>query len=113
MSHKNMTASGCSSRSVKIKAPTVSAISPISGAAAGGTPVTVTGTNFKKSANPNLKVGGVNCTSVVVVNATTMTGVTGAHGAAASLPVLVTNDNTGDGYSLGSGTSGNGLYEYT
>lgn len=95
----------------KAKAPVVTSVLPVSGAAAGGTPIVITGNNFKKSANPSVTVGGVAATAVVVVNKTTLNCTTGAHAAAAGLPIVVTNDNAGDGYSL-VGT-GAGLYEYT
>ncbi|HUK11970.1 MAG TPA: S-layer homology domain-containing protein, partial [Thermoanaerobaculaceae bacterium] len=54
----------------------------------GGTGVTVSGTGFQPYAT--VTIGGVNATSVSVVNATTITATTGAH-AAGSVSVVVQN----------------------
>jgi hypothetical protein len=51
--------------------PAVTGINPTSGPAAGGTSVTITGTNFET--NAVVTIGGQNATSVVRVNATTIT----------------------------------------
>ena len=59
--------------------PTISAVSPNVGPSAGGTPITITGTNLIGATS--VKVSGVAATSVVVVNATTITAVTPASGA--------------------------------
>ena len=61
--------------------PTVTGVSPNTGGIAGGTSVTITGTNFVTPATATF--GGVAATSVVVVNATTITAVTPAHAAGA------------------------------
>jgi len=58
-------------------APTLSRITPNTGPAAGGTPVTITGTNFVNGAT--VTIGGNQATSVVVVNSTTITAQTPAH----------------------------------
>lgn len=58
-------------------APTVTAVSPSGGTTAGGTAVTVTGTNFQ--AGDTVTMGGVAATSVHVLSPTTLTAVTGAH----------------------------------
>lgn len=79
-------------------APTVGSISPAVGASAGGTLVTITGTNFLSGAT--VTVAGTACTSVNVASATTLTCLTGAH-AAGSGVIAVTN---ADGQS-GSGSS--------
>src|SRR5437868_6045842 len=84
-------------------APTVSAISPNSGAAAGGTAVTITGTNFLAGATVTL--GGTAATGVTVVSSTSMTATTAAH-AAGTVNVVVTNTDAQ------SGTLTNG-YTYT
>ena len=54
--------------------PTVTGVSPSAGPLAGGTAITITGTNFLSGAT--VSVGGAAATSVVVVNATTITAVT-------------------------------------
>lgn len=75
-------------------APTISAISPAVGASAGGTTVTVTGTNFLASAT--VSIGGTNCGSVSVTSATTLTCVTGVH-AAGTGTITVTNTDSQSG----------------
>ena len=61
----------------KIPVPTVPDISPTSGAAAGGTSVTITGTHFM-GAGITVSIGGSPATSIVVVNFTQITAVTPA-----------------------------------
>jgi len=56
--------------------PTVSNVSPNRGPDAGGTSVTVTGTNLTGATA--VTIGGVAATSVVVVNSTTITATTPA-----------------------------------
>ena len=51
--------------------PTVTSISPTSGTTAGGTSVTITGTNF--ISGTTVTIGGSPCTSVVVVSSTSIT----------------------------------------
>lgn len=68
--------------------PTVSALSPTGGPAAGGTAVTVTGTELGGSTG--VTVGGVAATSVVVVSETTLTLVTPA-GTVGAQAVVVQN----------------------
>jgi hypothetical protein len=66
--------------------PTISSVSPSSGPTTGGTTITITGTNFYNgSAGATVTVGGVDATSVTIVNETTITAVTppGALGSAA------------------------------
>src|SRR5712692_2418408 len=72
-------------------APTVTTVSPSSGPAAGGTAVTITGTNFVTGATVTL--GGTAATNVVVVSATQITATTPAH-AAGAVKVVVTNQDT-------------------
>ncbi len=62
--------------------PTISSVSPNVGPTTGGTAITITGTNL--TGTSSVSVGGNAATSVVVVNATTVTAVTpsGAAGAA-------------------------------
>jgi hypothetical protein len=58
-------------------APTVSATSPIGGPLAGGTTITLTGTNFSSGAT--VTIGGINCSSVNILSPTSLTCVTGAN----------------------------------
>ncbi len=69
-------------------APTVSSISPVGGALAGGTAVTIAGTNFLSGAG--VKFGAAACSGVTVVNANSITCTTPAHPAGAT-DVIVTN----------------------
>ncbi|MGD0436794.1 MAG: IPT/TIG domain-containing protein, partial [Bryobacteraceae bacterium] len=66
--------------------PTVSGVSPTSGLAAGGTAVTITGTNFATGATVTFGAGAA--TNVVVVNSTTITAATPA-GSAGAVTVTV------------------------
>jgi outer membrane protein OmpA-like peptidoglycan-associated protein len=66
--------------------PTVTSISPTSGTTAGGTSVTITGTNFISGAT--VTIGGSSCTSVVVVSSTSITCIT-PSGTAGSQDVVV------------------------
>lgn len=68
-------------------APTVTGVSPASGAVAGGTPVTITGTSLTGASA--VAFGASAATSVVVVNSTTITCVAPAH-SAATVDVTVT-----------------------
>ena len=52
--------------------PTITSVSPTMGPLGGGTAITITGTNLTGATG--VKVGSVNATGVVVVNATTMIG---------------------------------------
>lgn len=63
-------------------AMTLDTVAPATGAAAGGTAVTLTGTNFKKEGT-TVTFGGTAATSVVVVDSTTITCVTPAKTAGA------------------------------
>ncbi|WP_161492852.1 putative Ig domain-containing protein [Pseudomonas putida] len=67
--------------------PTLSGISPNNGSTAGGTSVTLTGTNLTGATA--VTIGGTAATSVTVVNATTITATTPAH-AAGTVNVTVT-----------------------
>ena len=77
-------------------APTLSSINPQSGSTAGGTSVSLSGSNFVAGAT--VIFAGSSATSVNVVNATTITAVTPAH-AAGLAAVTVTNPD-GQGASL-------------
>jgi hypothetical protein len=67
--------------------PTLTAIAPATGSTAGGTAVTLTGTNF--TAGATVTIGGASATSVVVASATSITAVT-PSGAAGARDVRVT-----------------------
>ena len=68
--------------------PTVSAVSPTSGSTAGGTAITITGTNLGNAST--VTVGSAACTNVVVVSATSITCTTPA-GTAGTASVVVTS----------------------
>jgi Metallo-peptidase family M12/IPT/TIG domain len=74
----NLATGQCIAASASVPAPSVSAIRPNSGSTGGNSAVTITGTNFLSGAT--VAIGGVAATSVLVVNDTTITAVTGAHG---------------------------------
>jgi hypothetical protein len=78
--------------------PTVSSVSPNSGPIAGGTGVTLTGTNF--AAGATVTFGGTAATNVVVVGSTSITATTSAHAAGA---VTVTVTASGQSGSLSNG----------
>jgi hypothetical protein len=80
-----------------LAAPVATSVAPNFGATTGGTAFTITGTGFG-DATATVTVGGVTATSIVVVNATTITAVTPAH-AAGLANVVVTNPTTGPGTS--------------
>ena len=80
-------------------APALSAVSPTSGPAAGGTAVTLTGQHFVSGAT--VTFGGAAASSVVVASATQITAQTPAH-AQGSVSVVVTNPN-GQSATLASG----------
>jgi formylglycine-generating enzyme required for sulfatase activity len=73
-------------------APAVTAVSPTTGPTAGGTLITLTGTNLTGATG--VTVGGVACTSVHVVNATTVTAVTPAGTVGAKSVAVTTLSGT-------------------
>ncbi len=83
-------------------APTISSVSPNSGPVAGGTPITIVGTNL--TGTTAVTVGGTAASAVVVVNSTTVTAVT-PSGTAGAKPVSVTTPG-------GTATASNG-FTYT
>jgi glycosyl hydrolase family 16/IPT/TIG domain-containing protein len=101
-------ASGTSGQGSGNPAPTVSAISPNTGTANGGTAVTVTGTGFLLGAA--VTFGGTAATGVTVVSSTSITATAPAHAAGAVDVVVKNTDNqTGTlsgGYTYISGTGG-------
>ncbi len=99
MSHTSLSLQKATRLTKKVKAPVVTSVAANNGPAAGGTAVTITGKNFKKSANPGVKFGTTAATLVVVTSATTITCTTPAH-AAAAVDVHVNNAAGGDGYGL-------------
>jgi formylglycine-generating enzyme required for sulfatase activity/CxxC motif-containing protein (DUF1111 family)/subtilisin-like proprotein convertase family protein len=72
--------------------PTISAVSPASGSTAGGTAITITGTNL--TGTSSVTIGGAAATSVSVVNVTTVTAVTPAGTSGAKTVSLTTPDGT-------------------
>ncbi len=75
----------------QVTGPAVAAIRPNHGSIAGGTPVTISGSNFQSGATVTL--GGVAATGVVVVNSGTITATTAAHTTGA-VDVVVTSGGT-------------------
>ena len=71
-------------------APTLTSVSPTSGPTAGGTTITLTGTNFVSGAT--VRVGGTAATNVAFVSATQLTARTPA-GTAGARDVQITNPN--------------------
>lgn len=101
---KAMSISQTAGGSMTNPAPTVTSVTPNSGAAAGGTAITdLAGTEFRPGAT--VTFDGVAATSVVVVSRTRITCVTPA-GAAGAVDVVVTNP---DGRNSGTGV---GAYTY-
>ena len=83
--------------------PTITAVSPKVGATAGGTTLTLTGTNLTGATA--VSVGGTPVTSFAITNATTLTAVTPAH-AAGPVTIAVTTP-------AGSVTSSTNLFTYS
>jgi hypothetical protein len=73
--------------------PTVSSVSPNSGTTAGGTAVTITGTNFASGATATF--GGTAATNVVVVSGTQITATVPAHAAGAVTVAVTVNGQSG------------------
>jgi IPT/TIG domain/Autotransporter beta-domain len=78
--------------------PTVTAITPNSGPTAGGTAVTITGSNFTGAAL--VTIGGYAVTGVTVVNDTTITATTPTGSAGAANVAVTTPAGTGTGIGL-------------
>jgi hypothetical protein len=77
---------------VALPPPTISGISPASGSTAGGTTVTLTGTNFASGAT--VTIGGVAATGVTVISSTSLRAVTGARAAGAADVVVAVGTQT-------------------
>ena len=97
-------------------APTVISLNPNTGPAAGATSVTITGTNFVSGVS--VTYGGTTATSVVVVDAATITCLTPAH-AAGAVDVTVTNPDAqsatlagGFTYTGSGGPTGGGAFRF-
>lgn len=71
---------------------TIATVAPATGSTAGGTAITITGTNF--TIGSTAAVGGTACTSVVVASPTTITAVTPAKTAAAYAVTVTSDSNT-------------------
>ena len=82
-------------------APSISDVDPDNGPAAGGTAVTITGSDFTTAGSTTVTFGGAAASDVTVVNTTTITCTTPAHGGG-DVDVAVTND-------FGSDTLNNGF----
>jgi hypothetical protein len=78
--------------------PTVTSVSPNNGPVAGGTAVTITGTNF--AAGATVTFGSNAASNVVVVSSTQITATTPAHAAGAATVTVTVNGQAG---SLASG----------
>ncbi len=76
-----------------VVAPTVSNVSPNNGPVAGGTAVTITGTNF--AAGATVTFGGTAASNVVVVSSTSITATTPAHAAGAVTVTVTVNSQSG------------------
>jgi hypothetical protein len=76
-----------------VVAPTVKSVSPNNGGLAGGTAVTITGTNFASGAT--VTFGGSPANNVVVTNGTTITATTPADAAGAVTVTVTVNGQTG------------------
>ena len=81
-----------------LPAPTVTTVSPNTGPTAGGTSVTITGTNFTGATA--VTFGGTAATSFTVNSATSITAITPAHAAGAVNVQVTTPGGTGTGASL-------------
>jgi hypothetical protein len=89
-----------------LPSPTISSISPNSGPTSGGTPVTITGTNFQSGAT--VTFGARPATDVVVVSATSITARTPLGPPSEQLAVNVTVTNPDS-----TSASANGAFTYT
>jgi plastocyanin len=89
------TQSGTLTGGFDYQGPGVSSIAPNSGPDAGGTPVTITGSNFVSPAT--VTIDGISATSVVVTNNTQITATTGVGSAGLVGDVVVTNPDAQSG----------------
>lgn len=77
------------SYAITYPAPTISTVAPATGPSAGGTTITITGTNFRAGAT--VKVGTVSATAVTVVSASSITAVTPSQSTGGLKDISVTN----------------------
>lgn len=77
-----------------ISSPTITGVSPTDVSVAGGTEITISGTQFVASPAPTVTVGGEPCTSFTVVSSTVITCVL-PEGTAGAKEIVVTNDDGG------------------
>jgi len=85
-------ATGTGVYTYKAPAPTFTSITPATGPAAGGTAVTIVGTNFVSGGSSGVTIGGAAATNVVVVDSAHITAITPA-GTAGSQNVVITNND--------------------
>ena len=88
--YARLSGAGLDIGAVELQVPTLTGVAPANGSVAGGTTITLTGTNF--AAGMTVTVGGVACTNVTVLSATSATCDTPA-GTAGSADVVVTTTN--------------------
>ena len=82
-----------STQASQVPLPTVTSVSPSTGSIAGGTPVTITGTNFASGAT--VTIGGAAATNVVVVSTTQITATTPAGSAGPATVTVTVNGQAG------------------
>ena len=73
-------------------APALSQVDPAHGVLAGGTNVTLTGTDFTTVGTTDVTFGGVSATNITVVSDTAITCNTPAKASAGAVDVTITND---------------------
>jgi len=95
---KNIVTFSNASTTLTLGSPTVTSITPASGPTAGGTAVTITGTNFTGATA--VTIGGVAATGFTVASATSITVNTPAGTAGAKNIVVTTAGGTGTGTGL-------------
>lgn len=98
----NLAGSLKASVTTPVAPPTVTAVSPSTGPAAGNTTVTVSGTGF--TGETGVTVGGADATVITLLNDTTLTAITPA-GTAGPQDVIVTTPG-------GANKAGNGAFTY-
>ncbi len=78
-----------------VAAPEIGSVDPAEGYTNGGTAVTISGSGFTSTADTTVTFDGTNAANVAVVDSSTITCTTPAHGAG-SVNVTVTNSNGSD-----------------